>query len=74
MANIVLRSFNQDAAATLSKEGVMPILARVLSARGIHQAAQLDVSLAKLIPPEQLTNASEMAVLLADAIAQNQSL
>ena len=52
----------------------MPILARVLSARGIHQAAQLDVSLAKLIPPEKLTNASQMAVLLADAISQKQSL
>lgn len=74
MANIVRRPFNPDAAESLSKDGVMPILARVLSARGIHQSAQLDVSLAKLIPPEQLTNAPQMAVLLADAITQKQSL
>ena len=74
MATILQRTFNPDAAEALSKDGVMPILARVLSARGIHQSAQLDVSLAKLIPPEQLTQASQMAVLLADAIAQKQSL
>ena len=74
MVNIVRRSFNLDAANGLAKEGVIPILARVLAARGITDAMQLDVSLAKLIPPEQLTNAPQMAVLLADAIAQKLSL
>lgn len=74
MANIVRRSFNVDAADALVKDGVMPLLARVLAARGIQQSTQLDVSLAKLIPPEQLTNASQMAGLLADAISQKQSL
>lgn len=74
MANIIQRSFNAVAADALSQAGLMPILARVLAARGIAQMKQLDVSLAQLIPPEQLTNASQMAVLLADAIAQKQSL
>ena len=74
MANIIQRSFNAVAADALSQAGLMPILARVLAARGIAQMTQLDVSLAQLIPPEQLTNASQMAVLLADAIAQKQSL
>jgi len=63
-----------DVADGLAKDGVMPILARVLAARGIAQSAQLDVSLAKLVPPERLTNAPQMAVLLADAIAQKQSI
>ena len=74
MVNIVQRFFNPDAADALAKEGVMPLLARVLAARGIVEVKQLDVSLANLIPPEQLTNALQMAVLLADAIAQKQSM
>lgn len=74
MANIIQRAFSSQAAQTLAESGMAPILARVLAARGIEQFSQLDVSLAKLIPPEQLTNAPQMAVLLADAIAQNQSL
>ena len=74
MVNIVQRSFSSQSALDLAQNGVMPILARILAARGIQQAAQLDVSLAKLIPPEQLSNAPQMAVLLADAIAQKQSL
>ena len=74
MVNIVRRSFSEDAVSVLAKDGVMPILARVLAARGIAEVAQLDVSLAKLIPPERLTNAPKMAVLLADAIAQKQSM
>jgi len=74
MVSIVRRSFNMDVADGLAKDGVMPILARVLAARGIAQSAQLDVSLAKLVPPERLTNAPQMAVLLADAIAQKQSI
>ncbi len=74
MVSIVRRSFNMDVADGLAKDGVMPLLARVLAARGIAQSAQLDVSLAKLVPPERLTNAPQMAVLLADAIAQKQSI
>jgi len=74
MISIVRRSFNLDVADGLVKDGVMPLLARVLVARGIAQFEQLDVSLAKLIPPERLTNAPQMAVLLADAIAQKQAI
>jgi single-stranded-DNA-specific exonuclease len=74
MTNTLRRTFNADAAEALIKDGMMPILARVLAARGISASQQLDVSLANIIPPEQLTNAAQMAVLLADAIAQQQSL
>ena len=74
MANIIQRSFNSQAVQSLTESGMTPVLARVLAARGIDQSEQLDVSLAKLISPEQLTNTPQMAVLLADAIAQNQSL
>ena len=43
MVSIVRRSFNADAADGLAKDGVMPLLARVLAARGIVESTQLDV-------------------------------
>ena len=46
MVNIVQRSFNELASEKLAQEGVMPLLAIVLAARGIVEPKQLDVSLA----------------------------
>jgi single-stranded-DNA-specific exonuclease len=74
MVSIVQRAFDSSTAEALAGDGLSAILARVLAARGIQDSSQLDVSLARLIPPEQLTNASAMAGILADAIAANQSL
>lgn len=72
--NIVQRSFNEASVATLTASGVRPTLARVLAARGITHASQLESSLNGLIPPEKLTNSGTMAKLLADAIAQEKNL
>lgn len=72
--NIVQRSFNEASVATLTASGVRPALARVLAARGITHASQLESSLNGLIPPEKLTNSGTMAKLLADAIAQEKNL
>ena len=74
MTSIVERQFDSNVAQTLAAQGVLPILARILAARGIQSADALDPSLAKIIPPDQLTNASKMAVMLADAIQANKSL
>lgn len=74
MMNIVQRSFNEASVATLTASGVRPTLARVLAARGITHASQLESSLNGLIPPEKLTNSGTMAKLLADAIAQEKNL
>jgi len=71
---IIERAFDADAAQKLVAQGLSPILARILAARGVVDIALLDPSLAKLISPERLTNATKMASLLADAIAANQSL
>jgi single-stranded-DNA-specific exonuclease len=72
--NIVQRSFNEASAAALATSGVAPVLARVLAARGITDASQLESSLSGLIPPEQLTNSGATAKLLTDAIAQGKNL
>ncbi|BCM25523.1 single-stranded-DNA-specific exonuclease RecJ [Methyloradius palustris] len=74
MVKVVERSYEPEFQANLVASGIHPALARVLAARGIAQASQLESSLTGLIAPEKLTNAVEVAKLLADAIAQNKSL
>lgn len=74
MVTIVQRPYDPSAADLLAASGLPGPLARVLAARGIHAPAQLDASLAGLIPPERLTNSAKMAQLLADAIAQGKRL
>ena len=74
MVNIVKRTYSQADADNLIAQGLSPLMAKVLAARGIANTAQLEVSLNGLIPPPRLTNAPQMAALLADAIAQNKTL
>ena len=58
----------------LEQAGVHPLLARLLAARGVRQADELDDSLALLLPPESLLGAREAGVLLADAIQQQRRI
>jgi len=74
MPKIIPRSHPEDAAQRLAAAGIAPLLARIYAARGISDAAQLETGLARLLPFTQLKNAQRMAVLLADAIAQNKKL
>ncbi len=53
----------------LEQSGVHPLLARLLAARGVKTADDLDDSLARLLLPSTLKGAAEAAHLLADAIA-----
>jgi single-stranded-DNA-specific exonuclease len=74
MTKIVVRDFDASVVENLSLNGIPKALARILAARGVAKASQLESSLVNLIPPDQLTNSKEMAVLLADAIASAKSL
>lgn len=58
----------------LVEQGIKPLLARLYAARGITSKRELETSLGGIIPPEQLTNSTEMAKLLADAIADNKKI
>jgi single-stranded-DNA-specific exonuclease len=58
----------------LEQAGVHPLLARLLAARGVRQADELDDSLALLLPPESLLGAREAGGLLADAIQQRRRI
>lgn len=71
---IIERSFDADVADQLVANGASPVLARVLAARGIVSLSQLDAKLAKLLPPEQLSQNVNMAKHLADAVEQGKKL
>jgi single-stranded-DNA-specific exonuclease len=55
-------------AFALEQAGVHPLLARLLAARGVRQADDLDDGLARLLPPQTMRGTAEAATLLADAI------
>lgn len=71
---IVTRKVDRAVEVRLIAQGIAPILARLLAARGVKNAEECDASLGKLLPPETLTNAPEMARILADAIAAEKRL
>ncbi len=58
----------------LEQSGVHPLLARLLAARGVKSADEMDDSLARLLPPSSLKGAAEAGVLLADAIQSRQRI
>ena len=68
------RKFDIKVVDNLVLQGISPLLARLYAARGLVNAVEIATSLAQIIPPEQLTNSSEMAKLLADAIAANKKI
>ena len=69
MPEITPRSISASAVQHLLDNGYSSALARIFAARGITDSQQLDISLAGLLPFDNLKNAREMACLLADAIA-----
>ncbi|MEI8265319.1 MAG: single-stranded-DNA-specific exonuclease RecJ [Betaproteobacteria bacterium] len=52
----------------LEQAGVHPLLARLLAARGVRFAAEVDDGLPHLLPPASMKGAADAARLLADAI------
>jgi single-stranded-DNA-specific exonuclease len=71
---IVARDIPPRAAWALEQAGVHPLLARLFAARGVQSKDELDDGLARLLPPSGLLGATQAAVLLADAIAQDKKL
>ncbi|MFO7553029.1 MAG: single-stranded-DNA-specific exonuclease RecJ [Haliea sp.] len=56
------------------QSGLHPLLARIYSGRGVTDPSELKLSLQELLPPATLQGAAAAAVLLADAIANQQRL
>jgi single-stranded-DNA-specific exonuclease len=68
VTKLTTRSSSPRVVWQLEQQGLHPLLARLYAARGITDKAELDYELKSLIPPTALTNATEAAHLLADAI------
>ena len=61
---ITTRDVPPRAAWALEQAGVHPLLARLYAGRGVRQRDELDDSLARLQPPEQMKGTPEAARLL----------
>ncbi|GMV75898.1 MAG: single-stranded-DNA-specific exonuclease RecJ [Rubrivivax sp.] len=65
---VVVRDVPPRVCFALEQAGVHPLLARLLAARGVRSAGELDDGLQHLLPPDALQGAQAAGVLLADAI------
>ncbi|MCC7549528.1 MAG: single-stranded-DNA-specific exonuclease RecJ [Burkholderiales bacterium] len=74
MPEIVERQAPSGPRAALERAGVHPVLARLLAARGVTCAEELDLRLEHLLPPAGLLGLDRMARLLADAIGAGERL
>ena len=68
------RQFNAVVVDALVAIGTNPLLARLFAARGVMNQSELEASLSCIIPPDRLTNNTQMAKLLADAIGANKKI
>jgi single-stranded-DNA-specific exonuclease len=71
---LLVRDVPPRAAFALEQAGLHPLLARLMAARGVRDAAELDDALARLLLPESLLGADRAAVLLADALQSRQPI
>ncbi len=71
---LIERDVPPRTAWALEQAGVAPLLARLLAARGVRDAAELDENLNQLLPPGGLKGLPEAARLLADALQRRERL
>ena len=71
---LIVRSVPIDAAQRLASEGVHPLLARLMAARGVSQRAELNTDWQGLITPNRLSHIEEAADALAQAIEDGKRL
>lgn len=74
MTAITTRPVPQRELHMLIQQGVHPLLSRILVARGVRTAAEIEYGLASLIPPGELKNAEAAGELLADHIEAGKRL
>lgn len=74
MTDITTRAVPQRELHMLIQRGVHPLLSRILAARGVRSAAEIEYGLASLIPPGEMKNAERAGELLADHIEAGKRL
>ena len=68
------RPFDEAIVTQLISQDVNPLLARLYAARAVNHKNEISCDLTQLIPPDKLTNNTQMAILLADAIYTNKKI
>jgi single-stranded-DNA-specific exonuclease len=68
MTRLSARSYAIRDAEYLAQQGMHPVLARLMAARGLRDARDLSTELDALIKPDALTHVDRAAIFLADAI------
>jgi len=71
---IINRPVSLSVQDRLVREGIHPVLARILAARGVSARIDLDDAMAGLLPPDSMLGIDRAAGLLADAIAAKKRL
>ena len=74
MTRLAVRPYSVRHAALLNQQGLHPVLARLLVARGVSDVKELSTGLNALIPPQALLQIDDAALFLADAIEAEQKL
>lgn len=74
MTRLAVRPYSVRHAALLSQQGLHPVLARLLVARGVSDVKELSTGLNALIPPQALLQIDDAALFLADTIEAEQKL
>ncbi len=74
MTRLSVRPYSARQAAMLCQQGLHPVLARLLVARGLNDVKELSTGLDALIPPQALLQIDAAALFLADAIEAEQNL
>lgn len=74
MVKIVQRQANDAYAQSLTTVEPSALMRQLYAARAVDSSKSLSTRLADLHPPETLTHSQQMAVLLADAIAQQKKI
>ncbi len=74
MTRLTLRSYSLRESERLAQQGLHPVMARLMAARGLNSPDQWSGEMNGLIPPSQLTHVEKAAVFLADAIEAKKNL
>lgn len=70
MTRLAVREYSPRTAAHLTQQGLHPVLARLMAARGLMAIEELSTEFNTLIAPAQLTHVDRAASFIADAIEQ----
>ncbi len=74
MTRIALRPYSVRQSELLAQQGLHPVLARLMAARGLADPRELSTALDALIAPAALTQVDRAALFLADAIDAGQRM